>query len=49
MKPHRIQGSSFSLQRQNQSKVQVISVSGHLGDDEFPRLEKELEHLPDSS
>jgi anti-anti-sigma factor len=45
MKRHRVQTSSFSLQRHNQGKVQVISVSGYLGDDEFPRLEKELEHL----
>ena len=45
MKRHRVQTSSFSLQRHNQGKVQVISVSGYLGDDEFLRLEKQLEHL----
>ena len=45
MRSHGVPTSSFSLQRHNQGKVQVISLSGHLGDDEFLRLEKELEHL----
>lgn len=45
MKRPGVQTSSFSLQRHNQGSVQVVSVSGHLGDDEFPRLEKELDHL----
>jgi len=45
MQPHGLQASSFSLQRHNQGAVQVISLSGYLGDDEFLRLEKELEYL----
>jgi anti-anti-sigma factor len=37
--------SPFNIQRIKQGEVQIVSVSGYLGNDECHRLEKELGHL----
>jgi anti-anti-sigma factor len=37
--------SQFSLQRINQGEVQVVAISGYMGNDEFHRLDNELERV----
>jgi len=35
----------FNLQRINQGEVHILSLSGHMGNDEFCRVDRELAHL----
>lgn len=37
--------TGFNLQRINQGEVQILSLSGYLGNDEFCRVDRELAHL----
>ena len=43
--PTRARMSQFSLQQINQGEVQVVSISGYMGNDEFNCVEKELARL----
>lgn len=37
--------TEFNLRRINRSEVQILSLSGYMGNDEFSRVDRELAHL----
>ena len=37
--------TEFNLQRINRSEVQILSLIGYMGNDEFSRVHRELSHL----
>lgn len=45
MTADRAQTTAFSIERASRGKVQILSLQGHLGDEEFLGLERELETL----